>query len=176
MKNQQNGIRSKPLNLQILDSLLIAAAIGSGLIGGVFYAFSSLIMPAFRKVPADHAISVMRSINVRVMKSSFLAVFIGTGLLCLVTGIQSVFLWEHTRSKLIFAAGGIYLVGSILVTGLRNVPLNHQLAVQKDNGLHDFWFSYTAAWTRWNHIRTIACVVSSGLFILSLLIPVGKTA
>ncbi len=159
---------------QILDSLLIAAAIGSGLMGGVFYAFSSLIMPAFRRVPADHAINVMRAIDVTVMRSSFLAVFIGTGLLSLVTGILSALTWDHTRNKLILAAGVIYLIGSILVTGMRNVPLNHQLAVQKDDGLHDFWFSYTSAWTKWNHVRTIACVVSSGLFILSLLVPTGK--
>ena len=49
------------MDLQILNILLIAAAIGSGLMGGVFYAFSSLVMPAFRKVPADHAINVMQS-------------------------------------------------------------------------------------------------------------------
>jgi len=109
-----------------------------------------------------------------VMKSSFLAVFIGTGLLSLVTGIHAVLAWEHTRSILILAAGVIYLVGSILVTGMRNVPLNRQLAVQKDDGLHDFWLFYTAAWTRWNHVRTIACAVACGLYILSLLIPAAK--
>ena len=110
------------------------------------------------------------------MKSSFLAVFIGTGLLSLVTGIQAVLVWEHTRSILILAAGVIYLVGSILVTGMQNVPLNHRLAVQKDDGLHDFWLFYAAAWTRWNHVRTIACAVACGLYILSLLIPAAKIA
>ena len=57
--------------------------------------------------------------------------------------------------------GIVYLAGCFLVTIVGNVPLNDALArVDPDaEGASDEWRAYLSAWTRWNHVRTGACVI-----------------
>ncbi len=49
-----------------------AALLGSAVIGGVFFAFSSFVMKALARVPASAGIGAMQSINVVVLNASFL--------------------------------------------------------------------------------------------------------
>ena len=46
--------------IPITNIALIAAAIGSGLIAGIFFAFSTFIMQAFARLPADQGIAAMQ--------------------------------------------------------------------------------------------------------------------
>ena len=59
----------------------VLALLGSALIGGAFFAFSSFIMKALARVPSSEGIAVMQSINVVVINPSFIGAFIGTALL-----------------------------------------------------------------------------------------------
>jgi len=71
--------------------LVFAAAIGSGLVGGTFYAFSSFVMAALGRIPPAQGVAAMKGINVTVMNPSFMTVFMGTGGLCLLVGVESLF-------------------------------------------------------------------------------------
>jgi uncharacterized membrane protein len=66
-------------------------------------------------------------------------------------------------------AGLVYLLGSIGVTMVFNVPLNNKLAAvpasAKDLTAH--WQAYRAPWTRWNHVRTVACLLAAAAFAIS---------
>ena len=62
--------------------LSLASALGAGLIAGVFFAFSSFVMPALAKLPAVQGVAAMQSINLVVLNRSFLGVFVGTAVLC----------------------------------------------------------------------------------------------
>ena len=69
----------------------------------------------------------------------------------------------RNRSRCTTLLGGIvYLAGSFLVTIVGNVPLNDALArVDPDtDDANDEWRAYLSAWTRWNHVRTAACLVA----------------
>ena len=55
-------------------ALAFAAARGSGVVGGVFFAFSSFVMAALARRPAHEGIAAMQSINVVVLNRSFLGV------------------------------------------------------------------------------------------------------
>ncbi len=61
------------------------------------------------------------------------------------------------------AGAAVYLVGTIGVTMVLNVPLNNQLAVMDVNAAAsaDAWLAYVRDWTLWNHIRTIAALVAA---------------
>ena len=61
----------------------VIALLGSALIGGVFFAFSSFVMKALARAPSSEGIAAMQSINVVVINPSFLSVFLGTALLSL---------------------------------------------------------------------------------------------
>ena len=57
-----------------------------------------------------------------------------------------------------------------VVTIACNVPLNDALAASGPATLEGeaLWRRYRRVWTRWNHLRTLACIVASALFILAL--------
>jgi uncharacterized membrane protein len=51
-----------------------------------------------------------------------------------------------------------------------NVPRNNALAGVDPAGADaaDYWPRYLAEWTAWNHVRTVAPLIASGLFIGAL--------
>lgn len=66
-----------------LATLTFIAAIGSGLIAGVFFAFSTFIMSALARLQPPQGIAAMQSINITVINPWFMMVFLGTAMVCL---------------------------------------------------------------------------------------------
>ena len=68
--------------MAIIDGLLFtiafAAALGCGLMGGLFFAFSVAVMKALGRLPPAEGIAAMQSINVAILNPVFLTVFFGT--------------------------------------------------------------------------------------------------
>ena len=106
--------------------LVMALALGSGLTGGVFFAFSTFVMPALNGLPRLQAVAAMQAVSTHAVKPAFMILFFGTTLLAtlgLVVAIRQI--EGHARLGL---AAMIFLVGAFLVTVLGNVPLNKGLA------------------------------------------------
>ena len=55
--------------------LTFVAAVGSGVVAGIFFAFSNFVMKALARVPPAQGIAAMQSINVVVLNRWFFAVF-----------------------------------------------------------------------------------------------------
>ena len=91
--------------------LTFLAALGSGLIAGVFFAFSSFVMGALGRLPAGQSVAAMQSINVAVLNRSFLGVFVGTALACGVLAFLSVLRWHEPGALLRLVAALAYLLG-----------------------------------------------------------------
>jgi uncharacterized membrane protein len=104
------------------------ALLGSALVGGTFFAFSSFVMKALARVPSSEGIAAMQSINVVVINPSFLGVFIGTALLSVAVVVLVLQIGSHPSAILFIGGATFYLVGTFLVTMFGNVPLNDQLA------------------------------------------------
>ena len=100
--------------------LVFVAAIGSGTVGGIFYAFSSFVMKALGRIPPEQGIAAMNSINVVVINPSFMFAFIDTVLVCLALAPGSYYWWPQVNGKLVLGAALLYLVGSFAVTMLFN--------------------------------------------------------
>jgi len=152
--------------------LTLAAALGAGLIAGVFFAFSSFIMPALSARPAPESVAAMQSINVKVLNRSFLGTFFGTAALSL--GLV-VLAWVGGREAGAWArllGSGLYLVGTFGVTVVCNVPRNDALAAIDPDGPEAAraWASYDPAWTAWNTVRTVAAALAACAFVGSLLL------
>ena len=156
---------------QLIPVVGTMALLGSALVGGIFFAFSSFIMTALARVPSAEGIGAMQSINVVVLNRSFLGAFIGTAVLSLGAGALALTGWGRP-SALFFLGGALfYLVGTFLVTGLGNVPLNDQLAAVSatDPAAREVWELYVSRWTVWNHVRTAAAMVAALLYSLGVL-------
>ena len=138
------------------------AAIGSVVLGGVFFAFSSFVMPALGNVLPSEGIRAMQRINIDVFCWSFSALFFGLPVLFIGLGIYAAVMLPPGVSWLWMVGSLIYLLGCLLVTGLGNVPLNNSLArLDPDEaGVNTQWQQYLLVWTGWNHVRGVACLLA----------------
>ena len=158
----------------VTQALAVTSLLGSAIIAGVFFAFSSFIMKALAKLPSSEGIAAMQSINVVVLNPGFLGTFMGTAALSVVIAVVAIMWWGTPWAPWLLAGAVAYFVGTFLVTGLGNVPLNDQLAAvsAKDSAAVPVWQHYLARWTLLNTIRTIAAVVAALAFTLgSMMMP-----
>ena len=155
---------------RLLFALTFVAALGAGLIGGLFFAFSSFVMTALGRLQAPTGIAAMQSINVAVLNPGFFTAFFGTAALSVLALIAALMRWSEPGSFCLLAGSLLYLIGTILVTMVCNVPLNNRLAAARPDGAEgtNLWRHYLSAWTAWNHVRTIASLAAAALFILAL--------
>ena len=112
----------------MLTAVTLLLCIGAGVVGGVFFAFSSFVMKALAQLPANQGVAAMQRINVVVLNPLFLGVFLGTALLAVAGVVLSVLTWSTPRSVLLLASSLLYLIGTFLVTMAFNVPRNESLA------------------------------------------------
>ena len=155
----------------VLILSLVAAAIGSGLVAGIFFAFSTFIMTAFSRIPVEQAIAAMNSINVTIVRSPFMALFVPTAILCLVIAALALMNWRGGASALMLAGAALYIVASFLSTIIFNVPMNDALAKVSGGGAEAtaLWATYLRDWTWWNHVRTAASLLASVAFVRALM-------
>jgi uncharacterized membrane protein len=143
--------------------LVIATAVGCALNGGVFFAFSSFVMPALRRLPATQGIAAMQSINVAAVTPAFMGLLFGTALAGLATGACALAVPERPYSGYLLVGAGLYLVGAIGLTLLLHVPINNRIA-ELDLAAPragKAWASYVRRWTAWNHLRALAGLLSA---------------
>ena len=62
----------------------------------------------------------------------------------------------------LLAGSLLYLVGTILVTIVFNVPINNRLASVKPDSAEaaGLWTRYRSTWTAWNHVGTIGSLAA----------------
>jgi uncharacterized membrane protein len=154
-----------------ISGLLWLAALGCGLIAGVFFAFSSFVMAALERAGPVPGILAMNSINETIVRSWFMPIFLGSTLASLVLAAASLGRWQQPGAMAQLAGGVIYVVGMFACTMFFNVPLNNALAAvdPASPGGAAVWAHHLEAWTSWNHVRTAASLVATALFIGSLL-------
>jgi uncharacterized membrane protein len=150
----------------LVTALLWFCAIGCGIIGGLFFAFSTFIMTALSRIDQAAGIAAMNAINAVIQRSLFMPVFLGTTVASLALAATGLMRWGEPGALAMAAGGVIYVVGMFVVTIVFNVPLNTQLT---RTPTADVWAKYLKEWTPWNHVRTVASIAASALFICALL-------
>lgn len=151
-------------------ALKLFSALGCGLIAGVFFAFSAFVMNALARLQPTQGIAAMQSINITVINPLFFAAFFGTAAACILLALSALLRWHQPGAVYLLVGSLLYLVGTVLVTIVFNVPLNEALA-RVESGSTDgasLWISYLANWTVWNHIRTASALAASALLTIAL--------
>lgn len=158
----------------MIDSLLfpatLIAALGSGLIAGTFFAFSTFVMSALGRLPAAQAIAAMQSINITVINPVFLGGFMGTAALGALLAVMALFNWQAPGAAYLLPGSALYLIGTFGVTMAFNVPLNNALAAVAPDSTEGarLWTHYLRTWTQWNHVRMAAALLAAASFTLAL--------
>ncbi|KVQ00735.1 hypothetical protein WJ95_28370 [Burkholderia ubonensis] len=150
--------------------LLWISAIGCGLMAGVYFAFSTFVMTSLGRLAPAAGVAAMNAINVDIVRSLFMPVFLGTTLASLALAILALLNRSEPGAIWIVAGGAIYVLGMFVVTMVFNVPLNDALSATDASSAEGgaFWARYLRDWTVWNHARTVASAAACGLFIAAL--------
>ena len=151
-------------------ALTLIAALGSGLIGGVCFGFSGFVMKALARLRPAQGITAMQSINVVAVTPPLMIALFGTALTCVALVVSSLPRWREPVAMLRLVGGGLYLVGVVLVTIVRNVPMNDALgAVEPDSadGAAQ-WAKFVPGWTTWNSVRTVAALAAAAALTVAL--------
>ena len=158
------------MNTMTTTAVLIGL-LGTALIGGVFFAFSSFVMKALARLSTEDGIEAMQSINIVVINRSFLGAFMGTAVLCLGLAVVAVNAWGSQWAPWVLVGSVLYVVGTFFVTVAGNVPLNNQLAKigAGEQRAESVWSTYLDRWTRLNTLRAAAAMSSTLLFSLALM-------
>ena len=161
---------------RVLVVAMVTAAIGNGLVAGVFFAFSSFVMPALARVAPLIGVQAMQSINITVIRSAFLAAYLLTTILSAILVVAPWWFSSGLASRLAAVAGVIAVVGSFGVTMRLNVPLNNSLATAIPDGAATavLWATYVRDWGVANVYRALASCSASVLFTLAAVLKAGN--
>ena len=152
--------------------LLWTAALSSGLMAGVYFAFSVFVMKAFAELETTQAIAAMNAINKVILRSLFMPLFFGSTVISVMLIIAAYSQWGDVGAAVALFAGLVYLFGMFICTVVFNVPLNNML---RDLNPHSAraegaWLHYLKSWTKWNHLRTVSSLISCMLCIWLLFV------
>jgi len=151
-------------------ALKLFSALGCGLVAGVFFAFSTFVMSALARLQPTQGIAAMQSINITAINPLFMTALFGTAAACIILAVSSLLRWHQPGATYLLLGSLLYLVGTVGVTIVFNVPLNDALArVNPDSpDGASLWASYLANWTFWNHVRTVAALAAGASLTIAL--------
>lgn len=153
--------------------VLYIAILLTGLSAGLFYAWQVSVIPGTKLTQDSTYIETMQKINRAIINPPFMLIFLGSLLIM----ILSVILYWNTEMSLwlILSATLVYGAGTVMVTGLGNVPLNDALDELQLNDLSKEEISkerhdYEVPWNRLHLIRTVFAVLSFMLLLIAAFI------
>jgi uncharacterized membrane protein len=95
-----------------LLALSVLAAVGSGLVAGLLFAFSTAVMTSLARLPAEHGMRAMQHINLVILNPLFLVAFTGTALLSALLLAGALLSWKAPASIWLLAGAAAYLIGT----------------------------------------------------------------
>src|SRR5438045_3289795 len=108
----------------VTPGLLWCSAIGCGVMAGVYFAFSGFIMTALARTGLGTGVAAMNAINVEIVKSLFMPLFLGTTLTSVALAVIGCVRLGEPGAVAMLAGGVIYVLGMFAATAVFNVPLN----------------------------------------------------
>ncbi len=144
--------------------LTLLASLGCGVMAGVFFAFSTLVMRSLARLPPAYAVAAMQAINVAAVRPPLMLALLGTAAICAVLAVVAVV----TSAAFLLAGSVLYLAGVMGLTITYHVPRNNALAAVEPGGEADHWARFAPGWTTWNHVRGAAALLAAAAFGIAL--------
>ena len=141
------------------------AEVSTGLVGGVYAAFSTMVMPALRSGPPAEALTVMQRINVHALQPGFMLIFWASAAAS-AAALALNWVPGGARSGWTTAAAGLALAG-FAITVVLNVPRNNALAGLDPLSAADLRTAgdLLGQWVVANHARTAASALALVAFL-----------
>lgn len=142
---------------------------GSAIVGGVLFAFSTFVLKALDRLPPSQSITAMQAINKAAPNIWFMTVLFGTALACVTLAVTAVIDWRKPGAIHRLVGGVLYLL-AVAITVTYHVPHNDALATVDPAGIDvaHRWAAYLSGWTAWNHVRAISSIAGATILTLGL--------
>lgn len=140
---------------------LFIALLAFAAMGGFFYTYSISVMRGLDAADPQASVNAMQAINREVTNGWFAAAFFGAPIYGTLTGLACLIVGQRRSALFCILAVLIYMGGTFAVTVAYHLPLNDGLAqITTAKEWLPVWQNYTGPWTGWNHVRTIAALLS----------------
>ncbi|MCU1631663.1 MAG: hypothetical protein JWM61_315 [Micrococcaceae bacterium] len=140
----------------------VAAVVGAGLVGGIYAAFSTMVIPALARLDNHDATAAMLLINRKAEHGPFILLFGSATAAAIGLAISAI--PRGGVTDMVIAGTSL---ASTIVTITISVPLNRQLAREGAS----FWAEYRRRWITANTLRaalaTTAVVIAGTHWILT---------
>lgn len=152
------------------NAALLAGTVTTGLMAGLFAAFSYAVMPGLAGTDDATFVGAMQRINVAILNPVFGLLF-GGALVC--TGVAAVLLRGRPEQRWVLAGLGLYVL-VLVVTMAVSVPLNDRLASAGTADPAAAREAFEAAWVRWNVVRSVLSAGALGCLAWAL-VELGRS-
>ncbi len=154
--------------------LLFFCIITTGVIAGLFFAWSVSVMPGLKKLGDREFISSMQAMNRAIQNPLFFIFFFGA-LILLVTSCFNFYQKPLTLEYyLLLGSTLLYIIGVMGITIIGNVPLNNMienfnLTNASDEAMSKIRGTFEEKWTLLNNLRTGSSMAAFCLLIIRLI-------
>lgn len=150
--------------------VLALATVSTALVAGVFYGFSVSVNLAFARLPDAAYIKAMQAINEAIVNPFFAASFFGASVFLPLATVLHARRPFSRRFILLAGASVIYLIGSLGVTMVGNIPLNETLAAfplakASPQQISAARLNFAGPWNAWHIVRTLASTTALALVV-----------
>ena len=156
-------VRGRIALLGLRIAVLLAATVTSGMMAGLFYAYSVSVMPALHRADDAVFVEVMQRINSVITNGWFALCFGGAAIFSLVAAV----LYGIDGNAAVFGpvlVGLVLYLAQLALTVRLHIPLNNALDAAGPPGrVADpgaVRRRFEDRWVRWNHARTLLCTGS----------------
>ncbi len=146
--------------------------LNAALVGGVFQSFSDFVMRGLIQGSAVSGVESMQGINRTVFRSVFLTTFFLLAPITLAMTYVALTQLDGAAQRFIIFGAITYITLVFVVTIVGNAPMNERLAKLSADSAEavQYWETYGQNWVRWNHVRTIGSIVTSGSYLFAMLL------
>ncbi|MBL7711826.1 MAG: DUF1772 domain-containing protein [Chitinophagaceae bacterium] len=163
-----------------MKGLLALTALFTGLIAGLFFAYSFSVVPGLGRLSDEAYLRAMQSINRAIQNPFFFTPFFAALLLLPLSAARA---GDAGKKRLLRAGAVVYTGGVMAVTIFGNVPLNNTVeAMQLQNmslpELRAQRLAFEDPWNRLNLVRTLCASAAFTLVLLACLrqqVPARKS-
>lgn len=158
------------MEMSLKAIIYMLAIITTALSAGIFFAWVFTVIPGTRKITDQAYLETMQSINKEILNPGFFIVFFGAVLFLIVNTFFHYQVKIDTAFHLSLSATLIYLIGTIGITMVGNVPLNNiveamDLSTFSMEDFKEARLAYEVKWNQFNMVRMLAAFIS---FVLLL--------
>ena len=148
----------------VIDILLVIIILQIGLTSGLLFIFAFAVNPGLARLSEEEYFRAMKYINIVILNPIFFLVFMGP---LITMPILTYMSWNDSSMFILIPISTIlYLLGVLLITAIKNVPLNNKLEKLNSTEFKGVFIWYRKPWNFWHNIRTFFSMISFLMLII----------